>query len=135
MSRTLNKVQIIGHLGKDVELRYTSTGLAVSTFTVATNRAVRQADGSYVDEPEWHTVVAWEKLAETCNQFLHRGSKVYIEGRLQTRSWEQDGGKRYRTEIMAGEMIMLDPRSDSGEGEARPAIVGVGVGPDDGIPF
>src|SRR6476661_2418609 len=108
MSKTLNKVTLLGHVGRDPEMRYTASGAAVTSFTVATNRMTRAADGSSQEETEWHPVVAWDKLAETCNQDLHKGSKVYIEGRLQTRSWEQDGQKRYKTEIIAYEMIMLD---------------------------
>ncbi|HMA38339.1 MAG TPA: single-stranded DNA-binding protein [Chloroflexia bacterium] len=141
MSRTLNKVTLIGHLGKDPDMRYTASGAAVTSFTVATNRYTKAADGTSAEETEWHPVVAWDKLAETCNQFLHKGSKVYLEGRLQTRSWEQDGVKRYKTEIIISEMILLDARQDgangNGGGTGRREAVGVVATPgeDDGLPF
>jgi single-strand DNA-binding protein len=139
MSRTLNKVQLIGHLGKDAEMRYTQSGAAVTNFTLATNRSVRQPDGSFAEETEWHAIVTWEKLAETANQFLRKGSKVYVEGRLQTRSWEQDGQTRYKTEIVAHELILLDPRpSGNGSEPTVPqrdwAPAGSG-GEDDSLPF
>ena len=105
MAGGLNKVMIIGNLGKDPELRYTQRGTAVCNFTVAVNRPGRmdEATGQRTeDETEWFQVVAWDKLAETCNQFLAKGRKVYVEGRLQTRSWEgQDGQKRTRVEVLA----------------------------------
>ena len=125
MARTLNKVSLIGRLGRDPEMRYTASGTAVCTFTLATNRYRRDgADGQPQEETDWHTVVTWDKLAETCNQFLTKGRLVYIEGSLQTRSWEQDGVKKYKTEVVAREMIILDSRDrteESGEYEERPA--------------
>jgi|SRR5579859_827818 len=134
MSRTLNKATLIGHLGQDPTMRYTASGTAVTSFTLATNRQARAADGGTTEEVEWHSIVVWDKLAETCNQYLHKGSRIYIEGRLQTRSWEQDGSKRSKTEIVASEMIMLDARpggNDNGHAEA----VGVGAGDGSEIPF
>jgi single-strand DNA-binding protein len=143
MSKTLNKVTLLGHVGRDPEMRYTASGAAVTSFTVATNRMTRAADGSSQEETEWHPVVAWDKLAETCNQYLHKGSKVYIEGRLQTRSWEQDGQKRYKTEIIAYEMIMLDSRQEgaaNGAGNGAPQgrrepLAVVAAVDDDSLPF
>lgn len=121
MSKDLNKVQIIGRLGKDVEMRYTQTGKAVSTFSVASGRQWKDGDGTKQEETEWFNVVAWEKLGEICNQYLTKGSRVYIEGRLATRSWDGDDGvKHYKTEVVAADMIMLDSKSDS-NGSSAPA--------------
>jgi single-strand DNA-binding protein len=121
----LNKVMLIGNLGADPELRRTASGQAVATFSVATNRAWTGQDGTQREETEWHKIVAWNSgrypLAEICQQYLHKGSKVYIEGRIQTRSWDdqKSGQKRYMTEVVANQMIMLDPAgSGAGRGEA-----------------
>lgn len=114
MAGSLNKVMIIGNLGRDPELRYTQRGTAVCNFTVAVNRPGRVDENGQrsEDETEWFSVVAWDKLAETCSQFLQKGRKVYVEGRLQTRSWEgPDGQKRSRVEVLAQQMTMLDSRS------------------------
>ncbi len=114
MSRGLNKVMIIGHLGRDPEMRYTPSGRPVTTFSVATSRSWTTSDGERKTETEWFTVVAWSNLAEICNQYLNKGQKVYIEGRLQTRHWEDDNGKRHSSvEIIANEMIMLGNRRTS----------------------
>jgi len=108
MSRGLNKVQIIGHLGRDPEMRYTSSHRAVTNFNVATSRSWKTADGEQKTETEWFNVVAWGNLAEICHQYLVKGQQVYIEGRLQTRNWEDDdGNRRTNVEINAREMIML----------------------------
>ena len=122
------KVMIIGNLGRDPELRYTSRGTAVCNFTVAVNRPGRLDDATgqrSEDETEWFAVVAWDKLAETCSQYLAKGRKVYIEGRLQTRSWEgQDGQKRSRVEVLAQQMVLLGSR---GQGGDEGALVGAGA--------
>lgn len=111
MSRGLNKVMIIGRLGKDPEMRYTPSGRPVTTFSVATSRSWNTADGERRTETEWFNVVAWSSLAEICNQYLVKGQQVYIEGRLQSRQWEDDQGKRHSSvEIVANEMIMLGKR-------------------------
>jgi single-strand DNA-binding protein len=111
MSRGLNKVMIIGHLGRDPEMRYTPSGRPVTTFSVATSRSWKSADGEQHSETEWFNVVAWGSLAEICKQYLSKGRQVYIEGRLQTRRWEDDdGNKRTTTEIVAKEMVMLGER-------------------------
>jgi single-strand DNA-binding protein len=111
MSRGLNKVMIIGHLGRDPEMRYTPSGRPVTTFGVGVNRTWNTADGEKRSETEWFNVVAWGNLAEICKQYLHKGRLVYIEGRLQTRRWEdQEGNKHSTTEIVANEMIMLEDR-------------------------
>ncbi|MCL5074586.1 MAG: single-stranded DNA-binding protein [Chloroflexi bacterium] len=111
MAMSLNKVMIIGNVGREPEMRYTPNGNPVTTFSVAASRRWTTPEGEQRDETEWFNVVAWNKLAETCSQYLAKGSKVYIEGRLQTRSWETpEGQKRYRTEVVANTMIMLDSR-------------------------
>jgi len=117
MSRTLNEVRLIGRLGQAPELKYTPGGKAITTLRLATNHGTRQADGSRQEETDWHSIVLWDKLAETANQYLQKGSQVFIAGRLQTRSWEKDGQRQYRTEIVAAEMLMLDPA------QTRPAQV------------
>jgi single-strand DNA-binding protein len=130
MSRGLNKLMIIGHLGRDPEMRYTPSGRPVTTFSVATSRSWHSADGERHEETEWFNVVAWGSLAEICNQHLRKGQQVYVEGRLQTRRWEDsEGNKHYTTELVAKEMIMLgdkretyteEDHDDESEGEALP---------------
>jgi len=111
MSRDLNKVMIIGRLGRDPEMRYTPSGKPVTTFSVATSRSWNTADGERHQETEWFNIVAWANLAEICKQHLSKGQQVYIEGRLQTRSWENNDGKTHTTvEIVANEMIILGDR-------------------------
>jgi len=109
---SLNKVMIIGNVGSEPEMRFTPNGNPVTSFRVATNRMYTTADGERKQETEWFTVVAWNKLAEQCNQFLSKGRLVYAEGRLHTRTWEgQDGQKHYRTEIVANRVSFLDRRA------------------------
>jgi single-strand DNA-binding protein len=111
VSRGLNKVMIIGHLGRDPEMRYTPSGRPVTTYSVATSRSWNTTDGERRSDTEWFNVVAWGSLAEICKQYLVKGQQVYIEGRLQTRRWEDDdGNKRTTVEIVAKEMIMLGDR-------------------------
>jgi single-strand DNA-binding protein len=111
MSRGLNKVMIIGHLGRDPEMRYTPSGRPVTTFSVATSRSWNTSDGEKRSETEWFNVVAWGSLAEICKQYLSKGQQVYIEGRLQTRRWEDDSGnRRSSVEIVSKEMVMLGDR-------------------------
>jgi single-strand DNA-binding protein len=111
MSRGLNKVMIIGHLGRDPEMRYTPSGRPVTTFSVATSRSWNTADGERRNATEWFNVVGWGSLAEICKQYLKKGQQVYIEGRLQTRRWEDDdGNRRTSVEIVAREMVMLGDR-------------------------
>jgi single-strand DNA-binding protein len=109
MAKDLNKVMIIGRLGKDPEMRYTASGSPVTTFSVAAGRQWKDGNGEAREETEWFNVVTWNKLAEICNDHLRKASRVYIEGRLQTRQWQdQEGQTRYRTEVIASDMIMLD---------------------------
>lgn len=114
MSRGLNKVMIIGRLGRDPEMRYTPSGSPVTSFSVGTNRSWNTANGERHTETEWFNVVAWGSLAEICKQYLSKGQQVYLEGRLQTRRWEDGEGKRHSsTEVVAKEMIMLGDRRDA----------------------
>jgi single-strand DNA-binding protein len=114
MARDLNKVQMTGRLGADPEMRYTPQGHAVTTFRAASNRSWRTAEGEAHEDTEWFRVVAWNKLAEICNQWLSKGSRVYVEGRMQTRQWQDQAGQtRYQTEVIAIDIIILDSRRDS----------------------
>lgn len=117
MSRGLNKVMLIGHLGRDPEMRYTPSGKPVTTFSVATSRSWSTADGERKTETEWFNIVAWGNLAEICKQYLTKGQQVYIEGRLQTRCWEDaEGVKHSSVEVVAAEMMMLGERRDTNAG-------------------
>jgi len=107
MARGLNKVTLIGNLGKDPELKYTNSGVAVATFSLATSDSWKDQEGNMQERTEWHNIVAWRKLAEICGQYLKKGSQVYIEGKIQTRSYEKDGVKKYMTEIIADQLLML----------------------------
>ena len=114
MSRGLNRLMIIGHLGRDPEMRYTPSGKPVTTFSVATSRTWHSADGERHEDTEWFNVVAWGGLAEICNQHLHKGMQVYVEGRLQTRRWEDaEENKHFTTELVAKEMIMLGEKKET----------------------
>ncbi len=114
MSRGLNKVMVIGHLGKDPEMRYTPSGRPVTTFSIAVSRSWNTADGERRSETEWFNIVSWGNLAEICKQYLHKGQQVYIEGRLQTRYWEdKEGQKHTSVEVVANEMLMLGDRHDN----------------------
>jgi single-strand DNA-binding protein len=111
-SRSLNKVMLIGNLGTEPEMRFTPSGSPVTTFSLATNRAYNTPEGERKEETEWFSIVTWSRLAETCNQYLTKGQKIYVEGRLHTRSWDgQDGQKHYRTEIIASQVIFLDKKA------------------------
>ncbi len=137
MSRGLNKVMIIGHLGKDPEMRYTPSGRPVTTFTVAVSRSWNSADGERHAETEWFNVVAWGNLAEICKQYLTKGQQVYIEGRLQTRRWDdKEGQKHTSVEIVANEMMMLGDRRDANHGadEQSVSAEGESVAPEDEFP-
>lgn len=120
---TLNKVMIIGNLTRDPELRTTPSGQQVASFGVATSRQWKNQTGQKQEQTEFHNIVAWGKLAEICKQYLGKGRKVYVEGRMQTREWEgQDGVKRQRTEIVAENMIMLDRPPQSGVSTSSQAV-------------
>ena len=127
----LNKVMLIGNLGKDPEMRYTANGKAVTQFSVAVSRNIQSTDGERREETDWFDIVTWDKLAELCSQFLQKGRKAYIEGRLQTRSYEdKEGIKRYRTEVVASQVLFLDSAPGSGGGQRQMAAVDRGY--DDG---
>ena len=131
----LNKVMLIGNLGKDPEMRFTANGSAVTTFTVAANRNYRRPDGEWEKETEWFDVVTWNQLAERCSQNLQKGSRVYVEGRLHTRNWDgQDGQRHYRTEVIANAVSPQDRRPVTalpvGAGDEDAGI----IDPDD-LPF
>lgn len=111
MARGLNKVLLIGFLGRDPEMRYTPSGRPVTSFSLSTPRSWTSADGERREETEWFNIVTWGNLAEICKQYLTKGQQVYVEGRLQTRGWEDESGKKhFRTEVVANEMIMLGNR-------------------------
>lgn len=113
MARSLNKVMLIGNLTRDPEMRYTPQGAAVCTFSIATNRNWTTDNGEKKEDAEFHNVVAWNKLAEICSQLLKKGRKVYVEGRLSTRTWQaQDGSQKNRTEVVISDMVILDKKSD-----------------------
>jgi len=121
--RSLNKVQLIGNLTRDPELRYTPQGTAVCTFGLATNRVWVTDTGEKKEETEFHRLVAWNKLAELCSQLLFKGRRIYVEGRLQTRHWTAaDGTQRQSTEIVISDMMILDSRRASGETEEKEAV-------------
>ena len=129
MARGLNKVMIIGNLGRDPEMRYTPQGKPVTSMTLAVNRSWTTSEGERREETEWFNVVAWGDLAEVCNKYLTKGQRVYFEGRLQTRSWDaQVGQKHSRTEVVASEMLMLDARGKEADGQSANM-------PADEIPF
>lgn len=118
MARGLNKAMLIGNLGRDPEMRHTASGSPVCTFSMATNESWVK-DGERQERTEWHNIVTWNKLAEICERYLSKGSKVYIEGRIQTRSWDDKntGQKKYMTEIVADQMMMLDSPGGSRGGD------------------
>ncbi len=136
MSRSLNKVSLIGNLGKDPELRYTSGGVAVATFSVATNERWKDPEGNPQEKTEWHNIVAWRKLAEISGEWLKKGKKVYIEGRLQYRSYDDKNGvKRYVTEIVADNLIMLDSKGADVGPSPTPSEEPAGPEKEDDLPF
>jgi len=118
---TVNKVILIGRLGSDPELRYTPNGDAVANFRIATNRVWKDKEGNQQERADWHRIVAWRKLAERCGEYLRKGSHVYIEGRLETRSWEdKNGNKRFVTEVITDRMQMLDAKGQVKASEQAP---------------
>ena len=140
----INKVILIGRLGQDPEVRYMTDGTAVANFSIATSDEWKDKDtGEKRERTEWHRIVAWRRLGEICGEYLSKGKQVYIEGRIQTRSWEdKDGNKKYTTEIVASQMQMLGTR-DAGDGNRFDQAPGPSVPPepafpesqDDDIPF
>lgn len=143
MGRSLNRVMLIGRLGRDPEMKYTASGIGFCRFSVATDESWNdKQSGEKQTKTEWHNVVAWEKLAEICGQYLSKGSQVYLEGKLQTREWEDaDGNKRKSTEIVLRDMTMLGDKKRNGGEVASPAASHESAGSgtnsqiDDDIPF
>lgn len=143
MSRgTVNKVLLIGRLGGDPEVRYAPSGNAVANFSMATNRSYKDKDGNQQEQTEWHRIVAWSRLAEFAKQYLHKGMRVYIEGRLQYREWQdQNGVKRNVTDVIANDIQMLESlgtKPDKGEQESPPEIEvpeDLDQPEDDSVPF
>lgn len=112
---SVNKVILVGNVGRDPELRYTQGGQPVASFSIATNERFKDKDGNWKDRTEWHRIVAWARLAEVCGEYLRKGSQVYVEGRIQTRDWEdKEGNKRQTTEIVIQTMQMLGRRGEGG---------------------
>ena len=116
MAKSVNKVILIGNLGKDPEVKYTPSGTAVAKITLATNERFKDKSGEWQDRTEWHNVVLWQRLAEIAGEYLKKGGKVYIEGRLQTRSWDdkQTNQKKYMTEVVASDLVLLGGRGEGG---------------------
>ena len=128
MAKSVNKVILIGNLGKDPEVKYTPSGVPVAKFSLATNERYKDKSGEWQDRTEWHNIVAWQRTAEIVGEYVKKGSKIYIEGRLQTSSWEdkQSGEKKYRTEVVVSDLVLLSGRGD-GEyegGRSRGAAAG-----------
>ena len=143
MARGLCKVILIGNLGNDPEIKYAASGTAIANLSVATTENRKNREGTYEDMTEWHKVSMFGKQAEVCKDYLHKGSRVYIEGRLQTRSWDDASGqKKYMTDIVAFTMLMLDSKGESGQRHTgSKAFSGNEAGPpqrdlpDDDLPF
>jgi single-strand DNA-binding protein len=119
MAKSVNKVILVGNLGKDPEVKYTPSGTPVAKFSLATNERYKDKDGNWQDRTEWHNIVVWQRLAEIAGEYLKKGRTVYIEGRLRTDSWDDKntGEKKYRTEIVANDLVLLGGRGESGEHE------------------
>src|SRR5215813_15250694 len=116
--KSVNKVILVGNLGKDPEIKYTPQGTPVAKFSLATNERFKDKDGQWQDRTEWHNIVLWQRLAEIAGEYLKKGSKVYIEGRIRTDSWDdkESGQKRYRTEIVGNDLVLLSGSGKEGEG-------------------
>lgn len=127
MPKSVNKVILVGNVGKDPEVKYSPSGTPIAKFSLATNERFKDREGEWQERVEWHNIVAWQRLAEIVGEFVVTGSKVYIEGKLQTSSWEdrQSGQTKYRTEIVARDLVLLGSRgngtADSAESHSRPA--------------
>lgn len=115
MPKSVNKVILVGNVGQDPEVKYTPSGIPVAKFSLATNERFKDRTGEWQDRTEWHNVVAWQRLAEIIGEHVKKGSKLYIEGKLETSSWDdrQSGGRRYRTEIVTRDIVLLGPREDA----------------------
>src|SRR5437868_8564082 len=122
MAKSVNKVILVGNLGKDPEIKYTPSGTAVAKFSLATNERYKDKAGQWQDRTEWHNIVAWQRMAEIVGEYVKKGSKIYIEGRLQTSSWDdkESGQKKYRTEVIANDLVLLGGRGEGADSESSP---------------
>ena len=146
MPKSVNKVILVGNVGKDPEVRYSQSGTPAANFSLATNEGFKDLNDEWQERTEWHSIVAWQRLAEIVGEYVAKGSKLYVEGKLQTTSWEdwQSGERKYRTEIVARDLLLLDPQENSGgdhqgpihnENEDQPSDAGSGEIVDQDIPF
>ena len=147
MPKSVNKVILVGNVGKDPEVRYSQSGTPVANFSLATNERFKDRNDEWQERTEWHNIVAWQRLAEIVGEYVAKGSKVYVEGKLQTTSWEdrQSGERKYRTEIVARDLLLLGPRENAAtatsngpthnENQDQPSHAGSGEIVDQDIPF
>jgi single-strand DNA-binding protein len=142
MAKSVNKVILVGNVGQDPEVKYTASGVPVAKVSLATNERFKDKNDQWQDRTEWHSVLAWQRLAEIVGEYVHKGSKIYVEGKLQTSSWQdrQNGEKRYRTEIVAREIVLLGSRDTGDEGKGEMPNLGSrseasSAEPVDEIPF
>lgn len=128
--KSVNKVILLGNLGKDPEVKFTPQGTPVAKFSLATNERYKDKDGNWQDRTEWHNIVVWQRLAEIAGEYLKKGGKVYIEGRLQTRSWDDKttNQKKYMTEVVASDLVLLGGRGEAGGAGAESSTRGVSTG-------
>jgi single-strand DNA-binding protein len=122
MPKSVNEVILIGNVGKDPEVKYTPSGVPVAKFSLATNERFKNKSGEWQERTEWHNLIAWQRLAEIVGEYVHKGDKLYVEGRLQTSSWEdrQSGEKKYKTEVVAQDVVLLGGNGNVREGEGAP---------------
>ena len=122
MPKSVNKVILVGNVGKDPEVRYSQSGTPVANFSLATNERFKDRNDEWQEKTEWHSIVAWQRLAEIVLEHVAKGSKVYVEGKIQTTSWQdrQSGERKYRTDIVARDLLLLGPRANSGGDHQRP---------------
>lgn len=122
MPKSVNKVILVGNVGKDPEVRYSQSGTPVANFSLATNERFKDRDGEWQERTEWHSIVAWQRLAEIVGEYVSKGSKLYVEGKIQTSSWEdrQSGERKYHTEIVARDLLLLSPRENGGSDHQSP---------------
>ncbi|MFT3932709.1 MAG: single-stranded DNA-binding protein [Chitinophagaceae bacterium] len=133
--RGVNRVMLIGNLGKDPDVQYLEGNIGVAKFSLATTETYKDRSGKLISQTEWHTVVLWRGLADLAEKYLHKGSLVYIEGRLRTRSWEdKEGNKKFATEVVGDNLIMLDKRNDGNHGSAHDGPIDNLGGPDAPLP-
>ena len=143
MPKSVNKVILVGNVGKDPDVKYAPSGVAIAKFSLATNERFKDKSGEWQDRTEWHNVLAWQRLAEIVGEYVHKGDKLYIEGKLQTSNWEdrQSGDKKFRTEIVARDIVLLGAPDATEHGtrhvdeDREPVVAGAGEITDEDIPF